>query len=305
MRLAILCCGLAGVAACASGGVSADAGPSDARRIDARVVDAPPGDGPGVDARVDAAIDAAGPDAPTPVVASLLLTEIVLAPTGGELIELVNPTAQAVNLSGYYLSDAPGYFKLPAGVTAVGADSSDFVARFPAGATLAAGGVATIAIDTAASFTTTYPGVDPTYSIGSGTMMLLTGGAPTLTNAGEPVVLFAWDGAADKVIDVDIMYAGTPSAANLLVTKTPVDGPDADTAATAYAADALTLPTQSAPASGRSTKRLALESAATEIQAGGNGVGGHDETSEMTGTTWDSSAYTVPTPGMVPAALVP
>lgn len=313
MRTVLAAVGVVTLVGCASGTVTSDGGREpDARRTDAAAIDGPAHDGATVDAAaldarpIDARpIDGGATDASTPpIVASLTLTEIVLAPTGGELVELLNPTGAAVDLSTYYLSDTPGYFKLPAGVPAVGADSTDFVARFPAGATLAPGAVATVALDTAANFTIAYPGVNPTYSIGSGTMTLLTAGtAPTLTNAGEPLILFQWNGASDKVTDVDIMVAGTPSSANALVAKTPVDGPDADTTATAYAVDALTIPTQSAPAASRSTKRLALESAATETQTGGNGVSGHDETSEQTGTTWDTAAYTVPTPGMVPAAL--
>ena len=59
------------------------------------------------------------------------------------------------------------------------------------------------------------------------------------------------------------------------------------------------------PASGRSTKRLALESATVETTTGGNGVAGHDETSEMLGVTWDTGSYTAPTPGQVPSALLP
>ncbi len=305
MRSALVSVGLVALAGCASGTVTSDGGREvDARRApDAAASDARPIDARPIDARP---IDGGAIDGPNPIVASLTLTEVVLAPTTGELIELLNPTASAVDLGTYYLSDTPGYFKLPAGASMVGADATDFVARFPAGATLGPGAVATVALDTAANFTTTYPGVAPTYSIASGTMIVLTAGtAPTLTNAGEPVILFQWNGVSDKVTDVDIMVAGTPSAANALVAKTAVDGPDADSTATAYAADALTIPTQSAPAAGRSTKRLALESAATETQSGGNGVSGHDETSEHTDTTWDSAAYTAPTPGTVPAALMP
>ncbi|HVV88368.1 MAG TPA: lamin tail domain-containing protein [Kofleriaceae bacterium] len=303
MRLAVVSAGLLGLAACASGEVTSDASQAiDARRTDAAVHDGPDVDAPPADAR---ATDARDVDAPGGTVGNLALTEIVLAPTGGEMVELYNPGAVAVDLGTYYLSDAPGYFKLPAGVAAVAADTSDFVARFPAGASLAPHAVATVAIDTAANFTAAYPGVTPTWSIGSGTMTVLTTGTPTLTNAGEPVVLFQWNGASDRVADVDIMYAGTPSAANLLVAKTPVDGPDADTTPTAYAADALTLPTQTAPGSAKSTKRIALESAATETFTGGNGLGGHDETSEQTNLTWDSGAYTAPTPGEVPASLMP
>lgn len=309
------------LAACASGSDAvdagrADAGPDGADPEDA-AVDAPDDDGSPPPDATDAppvdATDARPPDAPTdgppPVVASLLLSEIVLAPNGAELVEIVNPTGATVDLSRYHLSDAPSYWRLPAGVMAVGADTTDFIARFPAGAMIAPGAVVTVALDTPASFTAQYPTLTPTYSVAGGTMTLLTAGtAPTLTNAGEPVALFFWDGATDKVTDVDLMIAGTPSAANAFVTKSgvAVDGPDPDATPTAYATDANALPSQTAPASLRSTKRLALESAIVETQTGGgNGVAGHDETSEQTNVTWDSAAYTAPTPGTVPAALQP
>lgn len=289
-------------------GPDVDAAMIDAAAIDARI-DAPSIDA-GIDAApIDAAIDAPPIDGPPPVVAHLLLSEVVLAPTGGEMIELVNPTSTAIDLSDYYLSDAPGYFRLPASVTAANVDSADFIVRFPTGATIAPGGVVTVAVDTAANFTTTYPGVNPTYSIAGATMVALAATAgSTLTNSGEPIILFRWDGASDRVTDVDIMIAGTPSATNVLANKSgvAVDGPDADPDGTAYATDAFTLPGQSAPASGRSTKRIALESDSNETHAGaGNGVAGHDETSEMLGATWDTGGYTVPTPGTVPAALLP
>ena len=319
---------LVATAACASGSseqpVDAPTSSPDGRTPDAPAPDAANPDGPGpgpdaavIDARVvDAAaidapppIDAAPPiDGPPPVITSLLLSEVVLTPTGGEFVEIVNPTAAAVDLANFYLSDASQYFRLPAGVAAVTADATDFIAKFPAGASIPAHGVVTVALDTAANFTATYPAITPTYSVASATMTVLTTGTATLTNAGEPVVLFHWDGASDKVTDVDIMIAGTPSAANLLVNKSAVaiDGPDADSATGSYATDANTLPTQSAPGAAKSTKRLALESATVETQAGtGNGVAGHDETSELLGMTWDTTAYTAPTPGQVPAALLP
>ena len=91
-----------------------------------------------------------------------------------------------------------------------------------------------------------------------------------------------------------------------LIAACGVRGPDADSpVATAYAIDALSIPTQTAPGAAKSTKRIALESIATETPSGGNGLGGHDETSEQTNVTWDSAAYTAPTPGVVPPALVP
>jgi hypothetical protein len=102
------------------------------------------------------------------------------------------------------------------------------------------------------------------------------------------------------------MLAGAPTAANALVDKSgvAVDGPDADTIGSAYATDVMTIaPQTAAPGSGLSTKRVALESAATERQTGGNGVLGQDETSEQTQSTWDAGTFTALTPGSVPATL--
>lgn len=235
----------------------------------------------------------------------LLLTEVVLAPTTQELIEIANPTTQTVDLSTYYLSDNGNYFRLPAGAPTL--DTGDFIAKFPAGATIAPGAVITVALDTTANFMTAY-GVAPTYSIASATMTVLaSNGVSTLTNGGELVALFKWDGATDLVKDVDLVLAGAPTIANGLVDKSAVaqDGPDAGTTTTAYAADAKTMVVMgSTPASGKSTKRLVREAGHETQAGGGNGISGDDETSEDTAATWDSSGFTNPTPGTVPAAVL-
>jgi hypothetical protein len=104
--------------------------------------------------RPDAAIDA--PAAPA---GQLLLSEIVLQPSSAEFVEIVNPSAQAIDLANYYVADNGHYFKLPVAVPTV--DSADFIVRFPAGASIPAHGVVTVAIDSAANFTATYPGITP------------------------------------------------------------------------------------------------------------------------------------------------
>ncbi|HVK88825.1 MAG TPA: lamin tail domain-containing protein [Kofleriaceae bacterium] len=263
---------------------------------DAAATDAPPSDAPSdEDAQVT-------PDAPPPDASALLLSEVVLQPAGAEYIELINPGSAPVDLSRYYLADHGNYFRIPAGTATV--DSSDFIVKFPQGASIPAHGVVTVAIDSAAAFTTTY-GTAPTFAIAGGTMMtIVSNGAPSLTNSGELVVLFYWDGSSDLVSDVDIMLAGTPSSINGIIDKSgySVDGPDAGNTPTAYAPDARTLAAQpSAPGAGSSTKRIGLE--AGEVQNGiGNGLTGDDETTENTVVSWDTS-YTAPTPGVVPAAL--
>jgi hypothetical protein len=215
------------------------------------------------------------------------------------MIEIANPTGATVNLASFYVTDVPSYFRLPAGTHTI--DQSDFIARFPDGATIAPGGVITVSIDTIANFTTTY-GVAPTDSLTETMVLLPTSGIVTLTNVGEPVVLFTWDGTSDRVTDCDLVVVGVPSAGNALLDKSGValDGPDAGTATTTYATDARTIPTTPAPVAARSIKRILAETG-HELTTGGNGIGGQDETSEQTGTTWDAgAAYTVPTPGSTP-----
>ena len=273
--------------ACATGARVADEGPDAG------------GQGPRPDAPVGSQPDA--PDEPPPIdagatAAALLVTEVVLAPTTGEFVEITNPTSQTVDLSTYYLTDSGTYFRLPAGAVTV--DAADFIVKFPDGATIAPGAVITVALDTVANFQTVF-GAAPTFSVASGTMTpIAASGVATLTNAGEPVILFSWAGTG-LVRDVDILLAGVPSAANQLEDKSGVV-----VAGSAYATDARTIaPQASAPNTGSSTKRIALETG-FEVQTGaGNGIAGDDETSENTASTWDTT-FTAPTPGTLPAGLL-
>ncbi len=242
---------------------------------------------------------------PGGALAPLLLTEVVLAPSTAEFLEIANPNAQPVDLSTYYVADAGNYFRLPGGAPIL--DTADFIARFPAGASIPAKGVITVALDTAAAFTTAY-GAAPTFALSGGTMTTVaSNGVASLTNGGELVVLFRWDGTSDLVRDVDMLLAGAPTVANALVDKSgvTVDGPDADVTSTAYKTDARTLAAQAtAPASGKSTKRTALETGHETQSGAGNGLTGDDETSENTAMTWDT-AFTNPTPGVIPTGLLP
>ncbi|MEO8550395.1 MAG: hypothetical protein ABI678_10490 [Kofleriaceae bacterium] len=208
----------------------------------------------------------------------------------------MNPTGFAVPLADLYLCDNGNYFKLPAGTPAL--TSGDFLVKFPGNDIVAAHSAITIATDTGASFSSAY-GVAPTYSIADANLTVVAAQQPTLTDSGEVVVLFQWDGTSPLVHDVDIMIAGVPTAGNTIVSKSGYAQ-----LANAYQTDAMAIAAQpSAPASGKSTKRIALETG-HETQTGtGNGANGDDETSEQTGTTWDTT-FGAPTPGQVPAALL-
>jgi hypothetical protein len=226
----------------------------------------------------------------------LLLSEVSLGPAGHEFIEIVNPTAFAVSLDHVYLSDNGNYFKLPAGAATI--QSGDFIVRFPDNDIVPAHGVITIALGTGSDFNTAF-GANPTYSIADGTVTIVSSMTPSLTDTGEIVVLFQWDGSASIVKDVDIMIAGVPTSGNTIVPK----GGYAQLAGS-YKTDSDTIAAQSAaPAAGKSTKRIMLETGHETQTGGGNGIDGDDETSEATGTTWDST-FTAPTPGQVPAQLL-
>lgn len=319
----------------------ADSGPVDAARSDAAISDAAPVPDavPGVPDAIpeppaDAAPDevppdaAPPPDAPPALAAHLLITEVALADDEREFIEIYNPTDQTIDLSRYYLADHNHYARLPGafgnGPTPNLNDSTDpnqqtdFIAQFPAGATIAPREVVVVAMHylefgllygTAPDFA--FDGapaaramVDPS----SGEFVAL-GGNLNLSNGGEMVVLFTWDGTSDLVKDVDMVNAGagiTTTSGNRIRPKTTsIDGPDPGNTTSAYQTDVDTIGELAGDApSGLSHKRIAFETG-FEVQVGtGNGVTGDDETSENISMTWDSS-FTSATPGTVPQALSP
>ena len=106
---------------------------------------------PGADGRADAREDEDGdPDSAPGIDASaLLVTEVMLAPNTGEFIEIANPTALEVALDHYHLSDSGNYFRVPNTATV---DPTDFIVRFPAGATIGPRAVITVALDSAVNF---------------------------------------------------------------------------------------------------------------------------------------------------------
>ena len=248
------------------------------------------------------------------IVDHVVLCEAVVTPTTDEFIEIFNPTGAPIALDNYYLSDDEDYALLPGASGAGPAPSiasSDFIVQFPSGATIPAGGVVVVSFDGASFLVTFGFRADfEDHGVDAGTPDMIAtnvGGTAGLTNAGENAVLFFWNGASDLVTDVDMLNIGTPSTSNDIVDKTTisVDGPDADSTASLYLADAFTMPQQAGdPGSGASTKRMLLETG-NETTGGGNGITGDDETSEQITLTWDSPTFTAPNPGVCGASSPP
>lgn len=249
----------------------------------------------------------------------LLMTEIVVTPTAGEFVEIFNPNGVTVDLSDVYLTDATFaggsafYYNIVTGANAGGGGFGDFLARFPAGATIAPGAYQTVAMAGSDGFNTTY-GFDPDYelfedgAVADAIPDMLEGLAGSinsqggLTNSGEVAILFNWDGSSDLVVDLDYVVWGDKAEA---VDKTgiSIDGPDADAIASAYLND-TPIATQevvspAAHAGGSSYQREDLLEGSEAI-SGGNGANGHDETSEDLSNTWCEDA---PTPGSMTVCM--
>src|SRR4051812_26955273 len=80
----------------------------------------------------------------------LLLTEVTVGPTEAEHVAIYNPGTTAVDLTDYYLADYDVYYKVVTGT--VPASTSDFLVRFPAGASIGPGQTQYVAIGGAECF---------------------------------------------------------------------------------------------------------------------------------------------------------
>ena len=237
----------------------------------------------------------------------LLITEFVVTPTAGEFIEIYNGTGAAVDLTDYYITDDVSnnnndYINLVDGTAAPA--SSDFLVRFPAGATIEAGDYLVIAVDGAA-FNSTYD-LDADYEIkgtSETTPDMLSpgtgyiGASVTISNAGEVIILYYWDGTSDLVQDVDIVVWGDKVEA---VDKTGVTKGSSTYLNDTPVADQISVSNDTPHGSGKSMARASLAEA-DETTSGGNGITGHDETSENLAKAFTE---TDPTPGKETANYV-
>lgn len=237
----------------------------------------------------------------------LLISEVAVAPEANEFFEIWNPTNAAVALDDYYVSDNSTYYALASGGAwnpVTSNPGTDFLARFPAGTTIAPNGVLVVGFDT--GYFAAY-GSCPDFYMGTAPLPCNGQMVPTmvptetgsivdtsnLSNAREMIVLFTWDGnTAHTLKDVDYVTWGDMFEAGSRADKTAVSGYQPDTAP----ANQKGAP---APANFHSSERCSAEPG--EKATGGNGLTGHDETSEDLGTAFVDQA--APTPGTKNACL--
>jgi len=240
---------------------------------------------------------------------------------GSEYVAITNPTAATVDLSDYYLTDATfagaPYWELPQGDDAGGGGTTGgFNARFPAGVSLAAGETIVIALEGSTVFQSQL-GLLPDFELFEDGAApddvpdmveahpggIATGlGNPTgnsVPSTGwlddeESLILYYWDGETDLVQDVDYLTWGD-TGVRMDKSGLVVDGPDVDTTPGTYLADTAVGAQSPLTVSDflEANDRLDNDEG-IETATGGNGLGGHDETSEILATTWGVTASMVP-----------
>ena len=237
----------------------------------------------------------------------VIFTEVVLTPSDGEYVEISNPTESAVDLTNYYLTDGTDisssklYYNLPVEDNYWSGSSTDFICRFPNGYTLAPGAAIKISLRDNSAYESVY-GQTPDISLDDDMLSVSeesdtkgNPGAPKLHNSSETLILFYWDGSSDIVKDVDYLIWGDNSFA---IDKSGVDG---------YLSDTPTSSQSLMPVHATNEKlvRLDKSSEGGETQANGNGITGHDETSEPLADTWTTASLTSSKPEISNLSLSP
>ena len=245
----------------------------------------------------------------------LVITEVVVTPTPGESIEVWNPTSATISLTNTWLYNATfiadggtscGYQLAPT-AGACGAAFNDFNLRFPTGASIAPGEFQTIALTGASNYCGFFSCLSsrPTYEVAAtgfpddplvanmlgdfdnrAVVFVATDGGSgqgLLSNAGEEAVLYSWDGFTSTVQDVDYIIWGT--TLTYRTDKTSVPGYLADTPI------GFQRPVTGTPSASLSYQRVCTNEGA-EVKTGGNGITGHNETSEDLDVTWVLQAPT-------------
>lgn len=159
----------------------------------------------------------------------IILNKVVVTPTDGEMVEIINPTNDMVDLSNYYLTDAVKqssekyYYNLPSSENFWSSSVSDFIARFPQGTAISGGDTLLISLHTDSLFYAQY-GYQPDLSLFED-MEDAVEGLTTISygnnffewdilgNDAEVLILFYWDGVSSLVQDVDYFLWGNTTHA--------------------------------------------------------------------------------------------
>ena len=240
----------------------------------------------------------------------IIFTEVVLTPSDGEYVRISNPTDEAIDLSNYYLTDATDasfnryYYNLPTGENFSSSSGSDFIGRFPSDFILEAGASIYISLRSNDKYISTY-GQSPDLSLDNDFLDAIDGvstkgnfGAPKLSNTSESLILFFWDGFSPTVKDIDYLLWGDAVNISVAIDKSAIDGYQPDTP---VADQSFIVPHET----GQKLVRTETLNEGLETQVGGNGITGHNETSEPFSDTWSVTSLLSSKPEITDLSITP
>jgi len=229
----------------------------------------------------------------------LLITEIQTVPTDSSFIEIYNPTLNSIALDNVYLADHNTYYQIVENIFTN--NSQDFLVQFPNSSSIPAKTAIIVALNGAA-YESRF-GSAPDYEIlaTSANAPDMTGhfiGASAQFNTHEMMVLFQWDGSSDLIQDIDYIAWGAFTTTFVDKSGISIDGPDAGSDSSQYLSDTPVASQDelaSLSSETQSTQRIGIAEG-NETLTGGNGLTGHDETSE---DLTNQFSIGNPTPGVV------
>ena len=207
----------------------------------------------------------------------LIFNRICITPDESEMIEIYNPLNESVDLSNYYLSDSDKYYQW---INGESISNFDFLIKFPSGSSIDSQGTYVITTQSNADFSDSYDFMPDISLIDSDLEIFDSGINPNLSNSEEMLVLFYWDGISSIVQDVDYFLWGDYDKG---FSKTTEEGyPYNDT----LLEDQIFIRNHGSSDFYDSLYVRLDINEYDEIQSDGNGITGHDETSENFIASW-------------------
>ncbi|MBI45619.1 MAG: hypothetical protein CMG66_05605 [Candidatus Marinimicrobia bacterium] len=246
----------------------------------------------------------------------IIFNKIVTSPDQAELVSIYNPTNSSIDLSDYYLSDAEyeysidqniiqssHYYNLPSESNFWSGFSGDFIVRFPLNTIIDSNETIIIALkdqesfhnyygDYYSEFTVLYLQSDMLDAIDTENTI---GASANLDDSYEPLILFKWDGNSNSLIqDVDYFYWGIaieqqvgPMTYSYGVNKTGVSNYEDDTSFEIQESNILGAHQTGEAYVRKSNIENGESNPIDDLGFLGNGITGHDETSEVFKESWE------------------
>jgi len=207
----------------------------------------------------------------------LIFNRICITPDESEMIEIYNPLNESVDLSNYYLSDSDKYYQW---INGESIGNFDFLIKFPDGTSIDSQGTYVITTQSNADFSDSYDFMPDLSLVDSDLEIFDFGINPNLSGSEEMLVLFYWDGISSIVQDVDYFLWGDYDKG---FSKTTEEGyPYNDT----LLEDQIFIRNHGSSDFYDSLYVRLDINEYDEIQSDGNGITGHDETSENFIASW-------------------